>query len=139
MADFYKYFKENMDSLNLAAPEVLFGTVVAAVGNATAILNQIDKFGKAVTVRKIIRAGTRLEVLGAVGGCAAAYYVGAVIGSIAVATGRSVSGGTSLADVLFTAKRYKLDREWLAPTLCRSPGIYAGKEDATSIRMRAMR
>jgi hypothetical protein len=127
MSDFYKYFQENMDALGLPAPESLFGTASAAVANAAAILGQIDKMGKAVTVRELVGAGTILEGAGYLGGCLAAAYVGAVIGSLAVATGRSLSGGTSLADVLFTAKRYKLDRKWLAPALRRHPAIYARK------------
>jgi hypothetical protein len=130
MSAFYKYFKENMDSLGLPAPENLFGTVGAAVGNAAAILSQIDKFGKGVTIGEIIGAGTRLEGLALVGGCSAAFYVGAVIGSLAVATGRSTAGGTSLADVLFTAKKYKLDRKWLAPALQRCPSSYNCKIQA---------
>jgi hypothetical protein len=127
MSEFYKYFSENMASLNLPAPENLFGTIGSAVGNAAAILSQIDKFGKGVTLGEIIGAGTKLEGLGVVAGCAAAFYVGAVIGSLAVATGRSLAGGTSLADVLFTAKKYKLHREWLAPALQRYPAAYSCK------------
>jgi hypothetical protein len=127
MSDFYDYFKENMDALGLPAPESLFGTVTAAVANAAAILGQIDKLGTAVTVEELVGAGTILEGAGYLGGCLAAAYVGAVIGSLAVATGRTLSGGTSLADVLFTAKRHKLDRKWLAPALRRHPGIYARK------------
>jgi hypothetical protein len=66
MSDFYKYFKENMESLGLPAPETLFGTVQTAVANAAVILSQIDKFGKAVTVGELIGAGTKLEGLGVI-------------------------------------------------------------------------
>lgn len=124
MSDFYKYFKENMEGLGLPAPETLFGSVQAAVANATVILSQIDKFGKSITVGELIGAGTRLEGLGIAAACSAAFYVGAVIGSIAVATGRSLSGGTSLSDVIFTATKYDLDRAWLISILQRWPGIY---------------
>jgi ABC-type branched-subunit amino acid transport system substrate-binding protein len=127
MADFYKYFKENMDGLGLPAPETLFGTLQAATGNAVVLLTQIDKFGKAVTIADLIGAGTRLEALATIGACSAAFYVGAVIGSIAVATGRSLAGGTSIADVLALANRYNLNRPWLHTTLARYPGIYDKK------------
>jgi hypothetical protein len=127
MSNFYKYFKENMDSLGLPAPETLFGTVQAAVANATVILAAVDKFGKAVTVGDLIGAGTKLEGLGAIAACSAAFYVGAVIGSIAVATGRSLAGGTSIADVLATANTYHLYRPWLSSALQRWPGIYNQK------------
>lgn len=124
MSDFYKYFKENMDDLGLPAPESLFGTVQAAVGTSSVILGLVDKFGKRVTIGELIGAGTRLEGLAVISACAAAFYVGAVIGSIAVATGRSIAGGTSLSDVIATVNRYNLSRPWLTDVLRRWPGIY---------------
>jgi hypothetical protein len=127
MAKFYDYFKENMDGLGLPAPETLFGTLQVAVGNATVILSQIDKFGRAVTLREVIGAGTRMERLGVIGALSASFYVGAVIGSIAVATGRSLSGGTSISDVIFTAQKYRIYRPWLFSALHRYPRLYNAK------------
>lgn len=124
VSNFYVYFKENMESLGLPAPETLFGTLQTAVANASVILTQIDKFGRAVTLGELIGAGTKLEGLGVIAGCSAAFYVGAVIGSIAVATGRSLSGGTSMMDVIFAANRHHLGRSWLPAFFNRWPGIY---------------
>ncbi|MGY4491623.1 hypothetical protein [gamma proteobacterium L18] len=124
MPSFYDYFKENMEGLGLPAPESLFGNVTTAVATATTLLTQIDKFGKTVTVGELITAGTRLEKLAVIGACSAAFYVGAVIGSIAVATGRSLSGGLSLADVLASARDNNLQRGWLTASLAKHPGIY---------------
>jgi len=123
MSNFYSYFKENMDSLGLPAPEGLFGSLNATVGNAAVLMSQIDKLGRGVTMREIAVADTRLKGLGVIGACSAAFYVGAIIGSIAVATGRSASGGTALADVLFAAKRHDLDRDWLASVIQRWPAF----------------
>lgn len=133
MPNFYKYFKENMEGLGLPAPETLFNSLTAAVATATSILSQIDKFGKSVTIGELIGAGTRLERLGVIAACSAAFYVGAVIGSIAVATGRSLAGGTSIADVLITANRYNLNRPWLTPNLLRWQGIYNPNVTARNI------
>lgn len=124
MSAFYTYFKENMDGLGLPAPESLFGTVQAAVGSASVMLGMVDKFGQRVTIGELIGAGTRLEGLGVISACAAAFYVGAVIGSIAVATGRSMADGASLSDVLVTANKYRLSRPWLGELFRRWPGIY---------------
>ncbi|MBQ5949914.1 hypothetical protein [Massilia sp. ST3] len=124
MSDFYKYFKENMDALGLPAPESLFGSVQSTVGTVTVLLGSIDKFGTKVTVGELIGAGTRLEKLGVVAACSAAYYAGAVIGSLAVATGRSLGHGTSLGDVLLEAARWGFKRPWLASLLHRLPGVY---------------
>ncbi|AMO98116.1 hypothetical protein CAter282_0159 [Collimonas arenae] len=130
MPGFYDYFKENMEGLGLPAPASLFGSVQAAVANASVILSQIDKFGKTVTIGELIGAGTRLEGLGVIAACSASFYVGAVIGSIAVATGRSLAGGTSISDILSTAHRYNLNRPWLIQNLYRSPEIYASRAPA---------
>lgn len=124
MSDFYSYFKENMDALGLPAPEALFGSVQSTITTATAIFAYVDKFGEKVTLRELIGAGTRLEKLGTAGACTAAFYVGAVIGSLAVATGRTLGRGTSLSDVLFTAVKWGFQRPWLASLLRRLPGIY---------------
>lgn len=124
MSDFYKYFKENMEALGLVAPGTLFGSQQLAVGTITAILGYIDKFGTKVTVREVIGAGTKLELLATVGALGAAYYAGAATGSLAVATGRTISGGTSLADVLYEASRWQFKRPWLTSLFHRRPGIY---------------
>jgi hypothetical protein len=125
MSDFYKYFKENMEDLGLTAPpESLYGTQALAISTISTILAYIDKFGTKVTVMEMAGAGTRLEQLAVLGGLGAAYYAGAAIGSLAVATGRTISGGTSLSDVLFEASRRGFGRPWLTSLFHRRPGIY---------------
>ena len=125
MSDFYQYFKENMESLGLPPPpESLYGTQALAISTISAILAYVDKFGTKVTVAEMIGAGTKLERLTAVGSLGAAYYAGAAIGSVAVATGRTLSGGTSLGDVLYEASRSGFKRPWLTSLFHRMPGIY---------------
>jgi hypothetical protein len=132
MSDFYQRFRQNMEGVGLPAPQGLFGTFQASVASTAAILGQIDKCGKAVTIGEL---GIRLEGLTGVSGCSATNYVSAVIGSLAVAT--AASAGTSLADVLFTARKNKLDRKWLPATLQRWPGIYDQKLKASRNNLRA--
>lgn len=125
MSDFYKYFKENMEALGLAPPpESLFGTQQLAISTISTIVGCIDKFGTKVTVLEIAGAGTRLEQMAVVGALGASYYAGAAIGSLAVATGRTLSGGTSLSDVLFETSKWRLKRPWLTSLFHRMPGIY---------------
>jgi len=128
MSDFYKYFKENMDALGLPAPESLYGNAQLAVGSAMTLVGLVEKFGKKITVREMIGAGIRGEKLATIWAMSASYYVGAVIGSIAVATGRTLAGGTSIADVLFNARRNRLHRPWLAAVLMHNPEIYKRRE-----------
>jgi hypothetical protein len=127
MSDFHRYFKENMEALGLPAPDSLFGTLQGSLTTVTVLLASIDKFGKTATIADLIGAGTRLEKLGMIGTLSAAFYAGACIGSLAVATGRSMSGGTSVADVLLYARTHHLHRPWLAAELYRAPGIYRPK------------
>jgi hypothetical protein len=124
MSEFYKYFKENMDALNLPAPESLYGSITTAYASITTMLIYTDKFGPRVTVMEMIGAGTSLERLATVGAVQGAYYIEAAIGSLAVATGRTLAGGTSFSDVLFEASRWNLKRDWLLPLLHQRPGIY---------------
>jgi hypothetical protein len=125
MSDFYKYFKENMEALGLdPPPESLFGTQQLAIATISSNLIYIDKFGNKVTVREMISAGLRLEKVATLGAMGACYYAGATIGSLAVATGRTISGGTSLGDVLFEASKWGFKRSWLTSILIEKPGIY---------------
>jgi hypothetical protein len=123
-SDFYRYFKENMDSLGLDCPETLFATNGAAIQTAATILAVIQQHGSKVTVAELIGAGTGLEKLIYLGALRASFYAGAVVGSIAVATGRSLAGGISLSDVLMSARSNNLHRPWLAGVFMRWPGIY---------------
>jgi hypothetical protein len=130
MSKFYQYFKENMEALGLTAPDSLFGSQQTAIGTISTILAFTDKHGTRVTVYELARAGTNLERLAAVGAVSAAFYAGAAIGSLAVATGRTISGGTSLGDVLFEISTWNLGREWLLPLLQQMPGIYDQRASA---------
>jgi len=124
MSNFYQYFRQNMESLGLPAPASLFGNLQMALANAAAFIAHVDKFGQRITVGELIGAGLRAEKLGMVATLSASFYVGAVIGSIAVATGRTLSGGVSLADVLWDIRSNGLYRPWLAAALRRNPAIY---------------
>jgi hypothetical protein len=127
MSQFYKYFRENMHALGLPAPENLFGTKEAAITAAKAILVAFDKLGPKATVGELIGATTRYEKFLVVSAMSGAYVIGAIIGSIAVATGRCISGGTSLGDVLHSALANGTYRPWLMSTLMKRPVIYDQK------------
>jgi hypothetical protein len=122
---FYTYFKENMKSMGLPAPETLFGTVGTATANISAIVGAVERFGSAVTIGELIGAGTVSEVLIIIGSCTAAFYVGACIGSLAVATGMYFSDGISIADLFACANQHGIKTSpWLQkiyisyPELC---------------------
>ncbi|WP_263769464.1 hypothetical protein [Propionivibrio soli] len=126
-SDFYKYFSENMEALGLPAPETLYGNLQLALANVTAMAKYVDQFGTKVTVMEMARAGSRLERLATVGAVSAAFYVGAVIGSIAIATGRSLAGGTTISDALSLAANNNIGKPWVRTALVRYPGILDSK------------
>jgi hypothetical protein len=127
---FYDYFKKNMAEMGLPAPETLFGTLTTAVASIGAMATYIKTYGDTATVAEMIGtiegsvAGAGGGMVGAAtavsealffaGSLLAAYYVGACIGSLAVATGRYISGGMSIADMYDCAKSHGI------PT---SPGL----------------
>jgi len=83
---FYEYFKENMEALGLPAPVSLFATQTTASGVISSILTAISRLSKNATVAELVGATTGLEKLMVVGAASASFYVGAAIGSFAIAT-----------------------------------------------------
>ena len=89
---FYDYFKESMDSLGLPAPTSLFNTLQTATANISAMLATITKLGKSATIVEVIGTSTgkvlALDVIAALAGVTAAFYVGACVGALAYASGQ---------------------------------------------------
>ncbi|MFN3881815.1 MAG: hypothetical protein ACK4L8_10340 [Nitrincola lacisaponensis] len=97
--DFKKYFNENMKELGLPVPQTLFDSYSAAIANTGLILEAIRTLGKDATMGEVIKATTGLEKLKVAAAIGASYYVGAVIGSIAIASGRSLGCGYRISDL----------------------------------------
>jgi hypothetical protein len=87
---FYQTFKRNMAETGLPAPKELFGNAITAIASIKTMLVALDKLGKAATVAELIGATTILEGLDAILAVGASFYIGACIGSLAVATAESL-------------------------------------------------
>ncbi|WP_051901942.1 hypothetical protein [Photobacterium sanctipauli] len=107
--DFYKYFEENMRALGLSAPRSLFETAEKATATATILVTALTQLGKNATVAELIGATTGLEKLVVVGALFGAGYAGAVVGSIVVASGRTLACGASIADALWYIRQNGID------------------------------
>jgi len=91
---FSKCFKDNMEALGLPAPTTLFGSVSAAVATISAISKAVSTYGTKVTIEEIVAAGILEgsvaaglgEILGAVGGVLASFYLGCCVGSLLACT-----------------------------------------------------
>lgn len=106
--DFNKYFTENMSGLGLVVPGSLFDNSEKAIATATTMAAAITQLGKGATVAEIVGATTGLEKLLVVGAMSAAGYAGAVIGSIAVASGRVLGCGARISDMFVFLDRNNL-------------------------------
>lgn len=104
--DFNKYFTENMNQLGLSVPASLFDSAEKAVSVATAMVATLTQLSKGATIAELVGATTGLEKLLVIGSLSAAGYVGAVIGSIAVATGRVTGCGSQISDLF--VRKYQL-------------------------------
>lgn len=137
---FYQYFKQNMEETGLPAPMSLFGTLSTATASIGAMTTYISTYGTSTTVSEMLltlpgaAAGAGGGVVGfatavsegllVVGALSAAFYVGACIGSLAVATGKKLSNGISIADCFASANRHGIQTDiWLRHILVRHPAL----------------
>lgn len=111
-----------MEGLGLTTPVSLFNTQAEAAGLIVALLAALKAFGKTATIGELI--GARLEKLLVVGAVRATYYIGAAIGSFAVATGRYAACGASISDVMLNIHQNGITPpSWLHPHFVRHPEI----------------
>ncbi len=106
--EFRKYFNENMKELGLPVPKTLFDNFTAAVATASVMLEALGSLGARATMTELAGATAQLEKLKVLGALAASFYVGAVIGSLAVASGRYLGCGSRISDLFALQKQYKL-------------------------------
>ena len=112
---FGEYFRENMNALGLPAPNSLFGTAATATATIKTLSDLVIKFGTRVTLLELLRTvpalATGASELSTLGSAAlATFYLGACIGSLAVATGQVTSGGYSISDLFASAGRIGIHR-----------------------------
>lgn len=106
-SEFGKYFTENMNALGLPTPSGLYGTYQAAIANTVPIVAALETLGAGATIKELVIAATLREKLLVLGAFGAAGYIGASIGSIAVASGRVLGCGSRIADMFaFTSQNH---------------------------------
>lgn len=95
-------FTSCMETLGLPVPPSLFTSVTTVTAMITAINAAVAKFGASVTVAELIGAGLLSEKLLVVGSLTASFYVGALTGCLARATGQSIADpvGGAIHDVI---------------------------------------
>lgn len=124
--DFNKYFTENMDALGAPAPSTLFDRYQTAVATATTLVGTLKTLGKGATIAELIGATTALEKLAVAASFGAAGYTGLVVGSIAVASGRSLGCGTRISDMFVFINQNNLQFEGWHSFYASNPEIFDG-------------
>jgi len=89
-AGFYPAFKQNMEAIGLTVPTGLFATQQQAASTIGQLLGLVKTFGMKVTIRELIGAGSLTDMLAAAAGYSAAFYTGGAIGSLIVATDKTL-------------------------------------------------
>ncbi|MGY0614409.1 hypothetical protein [Vibrio sp. FJH11] len=106
--EFFKNFNANMKALGLPVPTTLFDSATAAISNAGIMIEVLKTLGREATVAELIKATTGLEKLKVAGALLASFYVGAVVGSIAVASTKSLTCGLNQSDFFTFQKKHGL-------------------------------
>lgn len=103
----------------MPCPESLFGSASTAVGAICALAASIKDLKAHATMGEVAAVIAATEAASPVAaiiykagevflGCLASFYLGACIGSLSVATGRSLSGGMSISDLFDCAKSHAI-------------------------------
>ena len=122
--DFYKYFKENMDSLGAPAPESLFTSYTSAVATLITIKDGMAAVGSSATIAEIIGATTGLELLKVAASFGASAYAGILVGSLLVATQRSATCGSQIIDLFSFTTKHNLHFNGLTQLHAEYPEIF---------------
>lgn len=113
-----------MDALGLPTPASWHATATTVTGTLSTLAAISEKFGPRVTVGELVQAGSKTEILLVAAGISASWYLGAAIGSAAVATGNYTSCGSRMSDVFTYARMHGLLTPRITHHLLAHPEIY---------------
>lgn len=116
---FGRYFKENMDALGLPTPTGYYESLLATFGIISTLSEAANRYPTmAVSQVKELK---RYQQVGLLTTLTVSFYAGALIGSAAVALGRTLGCGTSLADAIHLAKSNGIYGMWVERELVAHP------------------
>ncbi|WP_244100003.1 hypothetical protein [Burkholderia anthina] len=93
MPDFFEAFQANMTALHMPVPTTLFATLQTSLASDATMMGAIKSLGANATVGELLGATTKLEIATVGTAILGSAYLGAVIGSLMVATDASLSCG----------------------------------------------
>ncbi len=119
-ASFGKYFSENMAALGLPTPNGIYESSLSVFGIA-AVLGEAAHLHPNMPVSMAWKGSFMFEKAKMLTAVAVSYYVGAMIGSAAVAVGRSAGCGATIADAIWLARENGVFGTWLEHELVSHP------------------
>ncbi|WP_230943805.1 hypothetical protein [Burkholderia anthina] len=148
MSEFSAAFHANMTALHMPVPTTLFATLQTSIVSVAAMMDVLKTLGADATVGELIGATTKLEGVTIGSSILASIYLGAVIGSLMVATDASSACGVGKRGInmsLAVARwgtRYGLAvHPWVMAQILRHPEVlapgshsYLGLKASTAIR-----
>lgn len=113
-----------MNALGASAPTGLFDRYQKAIGTAAILVGTLHTLGKGATMAELIGAAVGVEKLMVAASIGAAAYTGIVIGSIAVASGMSLSCGSRISDMFAFTHQNKLQFKGWHAFYLHNPQIF---------------
>jgi len=105
-------------------PSTVFETIGSMTAIATAIAEVIEINGTSVSLYQALqKISTAKRALSVSAGISASYYFGALVGSMAVATGRCASNGATITDAVWTAREMGIFGSWLETEYVKHPEL----------------
>ncbi|WP_175778681.1 hypothetical protein [Burkholderia anthina] len=90
---FFEAFQTNMAGLHMPVPTTVFATLQTSVAGVAAMRGALKTLGANATVAELIGATTKLEMVTVGSSILGSIYLGAVIGSLMVATDATLACG----------------------------------------------
>ncbi|MCA8092816.1 hypothetical protein LGM65_18310 [Burkholderia anthina] len=145
---FSQAFQDNMNALHMPVPATLFATLQTSLASVGSMMGALKALGANVTVAELIGATTKLEMVTVGTSILGSIYLGAVIGSLMVATDASLACGigksnanTSLAVAQWGARYGLAIHPLVMAQILRHPEVlvpgphsYLGLKTNTAIR-----
>ena len=124
---FRKYFDENMNALGMWVPSSSMDAFGGLIGMVSAVAVIVEA-NQAITLSAAFKGIGASALAVNLGALYASAWVGAAIGSYAVATGRTLSCGASIADAMWIARNeFKIYGTWLEIEFVSNPQLLRGK------------
>jgi len=124
--DLARYWEENMNALGFWVPSTSYDAL-GGISSMIAAVAAMVETNPGITLRAAFIKLGMTTFAASLAALTASAWVGAAIGSMAVASGRSLACGATIADALWIAReKFKIYGSWLEAEFLRNPQFLKG-------------